>query len=116
MKVKNTSLIILAAVMTGLLQSGCFGPQGLLFTRVKKPHALPANRRECPVATKQCYVSLTRLKEPVTRMNLSVMWSDKAVKEAADAAGITEIYYTDLETLSILLGTYKRNRVIFYGK
>ncbi|MDA3926638.1 MAG: hypothetical protein PF904_18280 [Kiritimatiellae bacterium] len=55
------------------------------------------------------------MKEPVTRLNLSVMWSNKAVKEVAQKAGITEIYYADLETLSIFLGTYQRRRVIFYG-
>ncbi|MDD2597815.1 MAG: TRL domain-containing protein [Kiritimatiellae bacterium] len=115
MKKKHTALIMLFAVVTSLLQAGCLAPQGIIYTRVTQPHSLPSYHHACPLATKRCYVSLTQLKEPVTRMNLSVMWSNSEVRKAARAAGIQEIYYTDIETLSILMGTYKRNRIIFYG-
>ncbi len=116
MKEKTALRILLPALAASLLQSGCLAPQGILFTRVTEPLALPSNRKECPLADKKCYVSLTQLKEPVTRINLSVMWSNNVVREAAHAAGMNEIYYTDLETLSIFMGTYKRQRVIFHGK
>jgi len=112
---KNALRILLPAAAATLLLSGCLAPQGLLYTRITQPLALPSNRKECPQAVKRCHVSLTQLKEPVTRINLSVMWSNNAVKEAAHAAGITEIYYMDLETLAIFMSTYKRQRVIFYG-
>jgi len=102
-------------VMTGMLVSGCFSPTGLLYTRVTQPLSLPSHRKDCPAALKRCHVSLTQLKEPVSRLSLSVMWSNNAVKEAAQEAGITEIYYADLETLSFVLGTYQRRRVFFYG-
>jgi len=99
----------------GMLLCGCFAPKGIIYTRIKQPLALPSNRNKRRITDKSCYVSLTRLKEPVTRLNLSVMWSNDAIREAAEKAGITEIYYADIETLSFILDSYLRRRVIFYG-
>ena|GEM_PF-1632544 len=98
------------------LTSGCFAPKGIIYTRIREPLALPAERIGAPVADKECYVSLTRLKEPVTRINLSVMWSNNIVKEEVAKAGMTEIYYSDIETLSVLSDSYVRKRIIFYGR
>jgi hypothetical protein len=100
----------------GMLLCGCFAPKGIIYTRIKQPLALPSNRNKRRITDKSCYVSLTRLKEPVTRFNLSVMWSNDAIREAAEKAGITEIYYADIETLSFILDSYLRRRVIFYGR
>lgn len=98
-----------------LLSGGCFTPKGLLYTRIREPLSLPSERIECRKADKNCYVSLTQLKEPVTHLNLSVMWSNKVVQDAAESAGISEIYYADIETISIFLDSYKRRRIYFYG-
>jgi hypothetical protein len=58
---------------------------------------------------------VTQIKEPFTRANLSVLWTDRDVSEALRHAGISEIRYADLETLSVLNGIYARRRLIFYG-
>ncbi len=98
-----------------LLLGGCFAPRGLLYTRIREPLMLPPERQGAPVADKQCHVSLTQLKEPVTRINLSVMWSQRVVQEELERAGMSEVYYCDLETLSVLLNSYVRRRIVFYG-
>ncbi|MDX9868932.1 MAG: hypothetical protein RBT78_13520 [Kiritimatiellia bacterium] len=94
---------------------GCFTPRGWLFTRATVPYYLP---HEGPRqrAEKFCKVNITRLKEPLTRANLSVMWTDRAVAEAMSEAGMTELRYADLEILSILNSVYERRRLIFYGE
>lgn len=97
------------------MSGGCLAPKGLLYTRIREPLSLPVERKGSPVATKECYVSLTRLKEPVTRINLSVMWSQQIIQEEMRKAGMSEIYYSDLDTLSIFLDSYVRRRVVFYG-
>lgn len=109
---KHTALILIPAL---LLTGGCIAPKGIIYTKVRQPIALPPDSESTPIATKECFVSLTQLKEPISRINLSVMWSNKVVQDVAEEAGITELYYCDLETLSILLGCYKRQRIYFYG-
>lgn len=69
-----------------------------------------------PKATKTCAVDIPHLKEPVTRANLSVMRTDHAVMEAFRRVGMTDIRYADIETLSVLNGTYRRRRLIFHGE
>jgi hypothetical protein len=107
-----TTLLMFPAL---LLMSGCFAPKGIIYTNIRQPLTLPPESEGSPVATKRCFVSFTQLKEPISRMNLSVMWSNKVVREAAEKADISELYYSDLETLSIFMGCYKRQRIYIYG-
>ena len=94
---------------------GCLTPQGNLFTRTTVPYALPyENARR--VGAKSCRVDITQLREPLTRANLSVMWTNRAVADALKRAGMSEVRYADLETLSILNSTYERRRLVFYGE
>ena len=65
---------------------------------------------------KSCKVNLTQIKEPFTQAHLSVLWTDRAVAEAMERVGMTEIRYTDLQTFSILNSVYERRRLIFYGE
>jgi hypothetical protein len=51
----------------------------------------------------------------VSGVNFSVMWADQAITEAAEKAGIREVRYADLQTLSVLNDTYVRRRLLFYG-
>ena len=113
MKNINITSLLLSPVL--LLMAGCFAPQGLIYTKIRQPLEIPPESESTPVATKECFTSLTQLKEPISGLSLSVMWSNRVVKEAAERASISELYYCDLETLSIFLGCYKRQRIYFYG-
>ena len=105
----------LALPLLGLLAcSGCFAPRGLLVTSNTVPYTLPvegAARR----GTRQCTVDITQIKEPLSRANLSVLWTNRGVRDAAKRAGMTELHYADIETLSFLNGVYARRRLIFHG-
>lgn len=98
-----------------LTACGCFAPRGFVFTHTTLPYALPdeAPRR---TAAKSCSVKVTQLKEPLSRLNLSVMWSNRAVAEAMQKAGMSEIRYADLQTLSVLNSVYERRLLVFYGE
>jgi len=52
---------------------------------------------------------------PLATSRVSAEWDIESIADAAQKAGITKIYYTDLHTFSILLGTYRRNSLIIYG-
>lgn len=93
---------------------GCFAPRGRLFTYTTTPYTLPYEEG-ARVGSKSCQVDITQLKEPFSRAGLSVMWGNRAVAEAMTRAGMTEIRYADLQTLSILNSVYERRRLVFYG-
>ncbi len=95
--------------------SGCFAPRGYLFTHTTMPYTLPYEKT-VRTGTKSCSVDITRIKEPFSRANLSVMWTNRAVAEAMKRADMTELSYADLKKLSILNGMYERRRLIFYGE
>jgi hypothetical protein len=94
---------------------GCVAPRGLLFTCTTAPYAFPYET-VAHVGSKSCEVDVTQLKEPFTQAQLSVMWSNRAVADAMERSGMTEIRYADLQTLSILDSAYERRRLIFYGE
>lgn len=95
---------------------GCFSPKGYLFTRTTVPYTLPYETAGKRVGTKSCRVDTTQITEPFTRTNLSVMWTQRAVAAALKRAGMSEVRYADLETLSILNSSYERRRLVFYGE
>ncbi len=94
---------------------GCFAPRGYLFTHSTVPYTLPYEKT-VRAGTKSCRVDITQIKEPFSRANLSVMWSDRAVAEAMKQAGMAELRYADLQKFSVLNGIYERRRLIFYGE
>jgi len=95
---------------------GCFTPRGYVFTRTTVPYAMPDDEAKGRVGMKSCRVDITQIKEPISRANLSVMWTNRAVAEAMKRAGMTELRYADLQTFSIMNSTYERRRLIFYGE
>jgi len=106
---------------TGLLSltllgtSGCLSPRGYLFTYTTLPYELPFDS-VAHKASKKCVVDITQIKEPFSRASFSVVWTSRAVVEAAARAGMTELRYADIETLSVFNGTYQRQRLVFYGE
>ena len=53
---------------------------------------------------------------PVSAAQLSVGWDSRAIGDAARKAGMTEIYYADVHTRSILLGIWQQETVEVYGR
>ena len=45
-----------------------------------------------------------------------MLWTDRAVAEAMQRAGMTEIRYADLQTLSVMNSVYERRSLVFYGE
>ena len=99
--------------LAALLLLGCADRRGLLYTSMVEPYS--REFRETPVGEKAVVINNHRFKEPVSRLNISGEWDTDEIERLAREAGITEIHYIDIKTLSILLGTYRRQTLIVYG-
>ncbi len=97
-----------------LCLAGCsWISKGLLYTNVIRPYSRDFNNT--PVGSKQCIIKDYKLKEPVSGYGVSVEWSKGQIQSAAREAGIENITYVDVQTLSFLLGIYTRKKLIIYG-
>ncbi len=92
--------------------SGC-ALEGRLFSNTVAP--LSSDFNNTPVGLKKCVIKNYRVREPVSRLNVSAEWSRGYVAEQAREAGIENIYYMDVRVLSFLLGIYRRKDLIIYG-
>lgn len=101
---------LLSAVL--LLMSGCVS-RGFLYTHVTDPASGEFHRT--PVGSKRIFVRTFRVQEPVTGYGVSAEWDADPVKTAALQAGVTNLYFADVETLSILGGLYRARTLIIYG-
>ena len=95
-----------------MLVMGC-SARGLLYTNTTEPYY--KTFRDTPVGTKSVVVNSHRIKEPVSRLSVSGEWDTDEIMRAARKAGITDLHYIDIRTLSIFLGTYRRQSLIVYG-
>jgi hypothetical protein len=98
-----------------LLATGCASPSGYLFTRKVEPYSFPDEERN-HVGTKSCTVDITQIKEPFSRLKVTVIWTNRAVQEAMKKSNMTEVRYADLITFSVFNKTYERRRLVFYGE
>lgn len=99
-----------------LLVITCISGCGLLYTNVTRPHSRDFNNT--PIGSKKCTLSAHKINVPLmplTTSRVSAEWDTEHINEAAQEAGITKIYYTDLRTQEILLSTYRRSTLIIYG-
>lgn len=103
---------LLACILPALLGSACVA-RGRVYTRVVEPYT--KDFHETPVGDKTCRVSEHLVKEPVSGAGVSASWTTRAIAEAACREGITNLYYVDVETLSILNSLYRRRTLILYG-
>jgi hypothetical protein len=87
-----------------LLLPGC----GLIYTHVVIP--LDINADDAPVQEIN-----GRSDWKTFQYFVRVDWNSSAIADAAHAAGITRIYYADLEILSILGGLWSQQTAIVYG-
>ncbi|MBU0485705.1 MAG: TRL-like family protein [Proteobacteria bacterium] len=107
-----------ALVLVALLFSGCSGildtsPSGRLYTNIIRPHSLDFKRTA--VGTKRCIIDEYKLQEPLTGYDLSVELTTDLILATAKEAGISKISFTELQTVSFLMGIYSRRRLIIYG-
>ena len=107
MAIRSQLLAVMLLVLTGCAS------RAYLYSRVIEPAT--ENFKHAPVGSKQCALHGYRLREPVSGYGVSAEWDTKYLKKAALEAGITNVYYADLETLSILYRVYQRRTLIVYG-
>lgn len=98
--------------LLSLATAGCVGG-GLLYTRVVRPYSL--DFQGTPAGNKTCRVNEHILREPFSGASVSVSVTSRIAAEAAHTAGITNLYYADLETLSVLNGLYEKRTLILCG-
>lgn len=106
------SFIARAMALLGLLVgvSGC----GIIYTSVREP--LVRNMRATPRGVSKGEASTKLVTLPTSPVNLSAGWSTRSIGDAAQAAHLSEIYYADIHTISILLGLWEKKTVEVYGK
>jgi len=68
-----------------------------------------------PVGSKACVVRSHKFREPVSGYGVTAEWDANTVRAAARRAGFTNIYYADLQTLSVCFGIYRQRVLIVYG-
>lgn len=105
------------SVLVAIVFSGCAGigtpiTTGQLYTNIIQPHS--TDFHSTPVGTKQCVLDEHKLKDPVSG-GYSVEWTADVIRAATKEAGITNVSFTEIQTVSFLFGTYSRRRLIIYG-
>ena len=102
-----------AILALALSLAGC-AAQGLLYSRVTAPATRDFDRT--PVGSKRLVIALHRVQEPVSGYGISAEWETDRVKMAAQRVGITNLYFADMQTFSILRGIYRKRTLIVYGE
>jgi len=108
--IKRWYFILLIPIIISSI--GC----GVLYTNVVRPHSRDFNNT--PIGSKKCTLSAYKIQVsivPLARSRVSAEWDTEQINDATQKAGITKIYYTELKTQEILLGTYRRQTLIIYG-
>ena len=105
------------SVLVAIMFSGCAGTgtpitTGLLYTNIILPHS--TDFQSTPVGTKRCVLDEHELKDPVSG-GYSVAWTAAVIRAATKEAVNTNISFTETQTVSFLLGTYSRRRLVIYG-
>lgn len=105
--------LALALSAAAWIAAGCAG-QGLLYTRVVEPYSTDFDAT--PSGSRTCRLDEHFIREPVSGARVSVRFTWRALQEAACEAGITNLCYADVETLSFLNGLYERRTLILSGE
>ena len=87
---------------------------GLLYTNVVVP--LDVNMNETPIGKRKGRSELTRVVEPLTGAQVSVEIDSIAIADAARKAGLTKVYYADIQIKEILFGIFQQRTVLVYGE
>lgn len=92
--------------------AGCFSP-GRLVTWNVQPYS--TDFHTTAIGTKRCIIRDHKVKVAVGAYSLQAEWDSDYVRRAAMAAGITNIYYIDQQTISFVADIYRQRQLIVYG-
>jgi hypothetical protein len=84
----------------------------MIYTNITTPYSTwykTKDHKGTPVGTKECTID-----DYTVRYYASVEWTVDVILQEAKQAGMKEIYYIDLKTLSIL-GVFQHNYYIVHG-
>lgn len=102
---------IFCLLTVSIFLSGCI--RGYLYTNTVEPYC--TDMQATPIAERRSdsgIVSVAIPRLPGAR----TVWSSNAIGDAAQQAGIKEIYYCDLKRFSVLGGIYGSESLIVYGR
>ncbi len=108
MAIRQMTLCLLSVTIL----TGC-GTFGIVYSNTVVPYS--QEFKETPVGTKSCIIDDYQLSEPLTRVSVAADWSTNYIFVEAKKAGVKDIHYIDIKTVSILLGIYKHKSLIIYG-
>ena len=112
-QLQSFMVIKLLSVLTVVfLVAGC-APYGIIYSDTVSPYS--RNFSLTSAGSKKCEIKTHQLREPFSGYNISSEWTTGYILNEARNAGIKEISYIDKQTISILLGIYKREKLIVYG-
>ena len=100
--------VITALLVPALLFSGC--QIGLIYTHKVEPLNPNMHRTELAPANGQGDI------KQIALYGISVTWGDDSIGSAAREKGLTELYYADRETLSVMFGIWKQETIHVYGR
>jgi hypothetical protein len=103
----RTLTLITAALAFALVLAGC--TYGILYTHTVTP--LTLNQRATPVMGAEGENAIKHIQLPY----IGIMWGDIALGDVAKAKGLQELYYADLEHLSVLT-IWRQSTVHLYGR
>ena len=105
---------VLAALAVMPLLSGCIF--GLLYSHTVEP--LDINLSATPVYIERAETgesAVSHVNIPLTSIPIDFLWDSNAIGDAMKRNGIEQVYYADLETLSVLR-IWNQYTVHVYGK
>jgi hypothetical protein len=103
--------IVCALLLISLASlTGC--TYGILYTSKTSPYSL--NFANTPAGISRQTEGAKMVSIPTTY--LSAGWNSRAIGEVARRSGLTEIYYADLYTYSMLAGLWENKELRVYGK
>ena len=87
---------------------------GFIYSNVTVP--VVTNMDKTPRGTKLAAISSKQIKEPYSGLGLSAEWNSRAIGDAARRAGLSKIYYADMQTISVFGGVWKKQKILVMGK
>jgi hypothetical protein len=103
----RTLTLITTALAMGLVLAGCTA--GILYTHTVRP--LTLNQQTTPATGAEGEGKIKHIQLPY----VGIMWGDTALGDVAKEKGLQEIYYADMEYLSVLT-IWQQSTVHIYGK
>lgn len=100
-------------LIPGLLAlTGC-GPIGWIYTEKTEPYVMDMDVTK--VGSKMAELSSKEIHEPITAAGIGIEWKSRAIGEAAKKHGITNVYFADIQTTSVLGGVFRMQTIQVYG-